>query len=169
MKQSGPVTSNASQQFNFAAKQRSETKTLLGYLLIFVTDIIDTFFIRVPLPHPHHNHLATATRTNQRVTITATRVTESVPYRLLHPLPTYLSLLHTAFPSAPMVPSLSAAFSGALGSLPPSAPSSISTQNFIRAKLGEAAAQISSVKKPPPLQATGLKSPGPKSPKSPTK
>jgi len=92
VKQSGPVTSNASQQFNFGAKQ-----------------------------------------------------------------------------SAPMVPSLSAAFSGALGSLPPSAPSSISTQNFIRAKLGEAAAQISSVKKPPPLQATGLKSPGPKSPKSPTK
>jgi len=92
VKQSGPVTSNASQQFNFGAKQ-----------------------------------------------------------------------------SAPMVPSLSAAFSGALSSLPPSAPSSISTQNFIRAKLGEAAAQISNVKKPPPLQATGPKSPGPKSPKSPTK
>jgi len=76
--------------------------------------------------------------------------------------------------SAPLVPSLSAAFSGALGSLPTSLAQATAAQqqNYIKAKIGDVASQIASASKkqpPPPLQTVGPKSPGPKSPKSPTK
>ena len=69
----------------------------------------------------------------------------------------YQEFVLILLPSAPMVPAVSAALNGALGI-------QTATHQYVKAKLGEIAPQISKKTAPPPLQTIPPKSPEPQSP-----